>query len=61
MTTLTLNRNLDASDFMFVAMNDNTYADLKASRGMDSRRAEWECGQGLRETIGEKVRKIFHR
>lgn len=61
MTTLTLNRNLDACDFMFVAMNDNTYADLRASRNMDSRRAEWECRQSIGESIGEKVRKIFHR
>lgn len=61
MTTLTLNRNLDAGDFMFVAMNDSTYADLKASRSMDSRRAEWECSQGIGETVGEKIRKFFRR
>lgn len=35
MTTFTLNRNLDATDCLFVALNDTCYADWKASQRLD--------------------------
>lgn len=31
MTTLTLGRAIDAEDFLFVALNDSSYADWRAS------------------------------
>lgn len=53
MTTFTLNRNFDTNDFMFVALNDSSYADLRAS--MESQRADVFTGS----SISEKIKRFF--
>lgn len=53
MTTFTLNRNFDTNDFMFAALNNRSYADLKAS--MESQRVDVITGS----SISEKIKRFF--
>lgn len=54
MTTFTLNRNFDFSDCLFVALNDNCYADWKESQCMDMTEVKSE-----KVSVLEKIRKIL--
>ena len=58
MTTITLDRNLDSNDFLFEALNDGAYADLKESREMDGQRNQWETTEP-QTSLGARVRKLF--
>ena len=58
MTTITLDRNLDYNDFLFAAMNDGAYADLRDSRQMDEQRKQQEM-DGPQVSLGTRVRKFF--
>lgn len=55
MTTFTLNRNMDANDCLFVALNDSCYADWKASQDM------WDESDRvvISESLVSRIRKFF--
>lgn len=58
MTTFTLNRNLDATDCLFVALNDTCYADWRASQKLeaaDYRRYTED------DSFIKRIRKFFTR
>lgn len=59
MTTLTLNRNLDAFDFSLVTLNDSFYDDWKASQSVDSTFADLNTKAESDKTVSEKVKKFF--
>ncbi len=58
MTTFTLNRNMDTADFLFVALNESSCRDLRASHDMDPERMAWG-DERVTLSFGEKVRKFF--
>lgn len=58
MRTLTLDR-VDAGDFLFVALNDTTYADWKNSRDLYNMQALEASDSSFVETISGKIRKFF--
>ena len=58
MTTFTLDRNFGSNDFLFAAMNDSVYADLKASREMEGQRVSWETAEP-QLSLGARFRKFF--
>ncbi len=58
MTTFTLDRNFGSNDFLFAAMNDSVYADLKASREMEGQRVLWEMTEP-QLSLGARFRKFF--
>lgn len=61
MTTLTLGRAIDAEDFLFVALNDSSYADWRASRTPEETMAQMHVLKTNRETIGGRIKKFFSR
>lgn len=61
MTTLTLGRGIDAEDFLFVALNDSSYADWKASRSMGEAMAQMHVEKVDQETPGGRIKKFFSR
>lgn len=61
MTTLTLGRAMDAEDFLFVALNDSSYADWRASRSAEDFMAQMHVEKADHETIGGRIKKFFSR
>lgn len=61
MTTLTLGRAIDAEDFLFVALNDSSYADWRASRNTSEAMAERYVEKAGHETLGGRIKKFFSR
>ncbi len=61
MTTLTLGRSIDAEDFLFVALNDSSYADWRDSRAPEETLAQMHVLKTDRETIGGRIKKFFSR
>ncbi|MDO5410867.1 MAG: hypothetical protein Q4F21_10525 [Lachnospiraceae bacterium] len=61
MTTLTLNRNMDSADFLFVALNDSSCRDLRASRDQDLQRIIWGDERHPQNTMKAKLRKWFEK
>lgn len=61
MTTLTLGRAIDAEDFLFVALNDSSYADWRASRTPEETMVQMHVLKTNRETIGGRIKKFFSR
>ena len=61
MTTLTLGRAIDAEDFLFVALNDSSYADWTASRNTSEAMAEMYVEKTGHETLGGRIKKFFSR
>lgn len=61
MTTLTLGRAIDAEDFLFVALNDSSYADWRASRSTSEAMSEMYVEKAGHETLGGRIKKIFSR
>lgn len=61
MTTLTLGRAIDAEDFLFVALNDSSYADWRASRNTSEAMAEMYVEKTGHETLGGRIKKFFSR
>lgn len=59
MTTLTLNRNLDAFDFSLVTLNDSFYGDWKASQSVDSAFADTNTKAESDKTMSERVKSFF--
>lgn len=57
MSTLTLNRNMNAGDFLFVALNDSSYKDWKDSQIVEREDINWN--DSTEETFEDKVRKFF--
>ena len=58
MTTFTLNRNLGTMDFLFVAMNDSSFADWNESLSLDS---QYACREASGTSFTEKIKKFFHK
>ena len=61
MTTLTLGRAIDTEDFLFVALNDSSYADWRASRNTSEAMAEMCVEKTGHETLGGRIKKFFSR
>lgn len=59
MTTLTLGRAIDAEDFLFVALNDSSYADWRASRNTSEAMAEMYVKKTGHETIGGRIKRFL--
>jgi hypothetical protein len=59
MTTFTLNRNLDTADFLFVALNDSSCRELRASEMMDSQRMNWNDERNTNKTITGRLKRFF--
>lgn len=58
MTTFTLNRNMDTADFLFVALNESSCRDLRASHDMDFGKMVWGDERAT-VSLSEKVKKFF--
>lgn len=61
MTTLTLERAIDTEDFLFVALNDSSYADWRASRNTSEAMAEMYVEKTGHETLVGRIKKFFSR
>lgn len=61
MTTLTLGRAIDAEDFLFVALNDSSYADWRASRNTSEAMAEMYVEKTGHETIEGRIRGFYQK
>lgn len=59
MTTLTLGRVIDAEDFLFVALNDSSYADWRASRNTSEAMAEMYVEKTGHETIEGRIKRFL--
>lgn len=59
MTTLTLGRAIDAEDFIFVALNDSSYADWRASRNTSEAMSEMYVKKTGHETIGGRIKRFL--
>lgn len=59
MTTLTLGRAIDAEDFLFVALNDSSYADWRASRNTSEAMAEMYVEKTGHETIEGRIKRFL--
>lgn len=58
MTTITLDRSSASNDFLFAALNDGAYADLKKSQEMEAQRNQWETTE-TQTSLGARVREFF--
>lgn len=61
MTTFTLGRAMDAEDFLFVALNDSSYADWRASRCTGETFGEIYAESKERETFGGRIKRLLRR
>lgn len=61
MTTFTLGRTMDAEDFLFVALNDSSYADWSASRSAKDVFEKVYTDKSAKNTFRDRIKKILYR